>query len=343
VVRGGTAIAFAVKLLFSASMGVGYAQHVWYCLRSKSYSLCAVDSLFTLRDNPLGFFSGEVLSTAKLSSLIAALSWALALVPILVPASISVRSAEHSQRLVDMPVFTLNFTKDVMEARYHNDTQIFPVQLARHNGVGALWDMYSENTATATGFVYNTLYGKRIIDALSPCGANCSFEQTFQGPAYKCDDIDFSATDDVNNPFCSFTSAGEFGDCGAVFQDSRSDGSLDGITWYWARDSLEAESDCSPEEDIYCPPPRADWQDGKLWVAYQYLFSEYRGLFDDFGRLLDPEAQLPTEAFDRRMFVCQSYNATYTISRWYENFQQTVTGNITQVHPLHLTGTPGTT
>jgi hypothetical protein len=248
-----------------------------------------------------------------------------------------VRSAEHSQRFVDMPIFTLNFTKDVMEARYHNHTQIFPVQLARHNGAGALWNMYSENTATATGFVYNTLYGKRIIDAESPCGANCTFEQTFQGPAYKCDDVDFSDTDDVNNPFCSFTSTGEFGDCGAVFQDSRSDGSLNGITWYSARDSLEAAPDCSPDEDISCPPPRADWQDGKLWVAYQYLLPAYRGRFDDFGRLLDPEAEVPTDAFDRRMFVCQSYNATYTIRRWYQDFQQTVTGNITQVHPHKFT------
>jgi hypothetical protein len=312
--------------LFSASIGVGFVQTVWRSLRSKTYSLSAVDSLFTLRDNPLAFFNGEVLSRAKLSSLIAALSWALALVPILVPASISVRPAAHIQRVDSLPIYTLNFTKDVIESRYYNNTQIFPVQLARHQGSGALWNAYSESTAAATGFIYNTLYGKRIVEAPSPCGANCSFEQTFQGPAYKCDDIDFATTADGNNPFCAFTGTTEFGTCGAIFGDSHNGNSLDGITWYRAQNSSRGQPECDGDS---CPAARLAWQDGKLWVAYQYMFPEYRGLVDDAGQLRDTATKVPTAAFDRRMFMCQSYNATYKIRRWYQDFQQTVTGGIT--------------
>ncbi|KAK4443448.1 hypothetical protein QBC34DRAFT_443396 [Podospora aff. communis PSN243] len=335
VVRGGTAISFAIKILFSASIGVGFAQHVWYNLRSKSYSLGAVDSLFTLRDNPFGFFSGEVLSNAKLATLIALLSWSLALVPILVPASISVRSAEQVQVTDRLRVMTLNFSKPHMESRYYEGRALFPIQLAYHIGAGATYDAYDTASSAATGFVYTTLYGKRIIEAPSPCGANCSFSQTFAGPAYKCDNIDFMTTTDTNNPFCAYPQdPATLGTCGGIFLDARNGFSVEGITWYRALNSSEVPN-CDDNSTI-CRP-LTGWEDGKLWVAHQYLQPSYRSLFDDTGILKDPTNKLPFSAFDRRMFACQSYNATYTIHRRYQNFQQFLTGNLTYLNPTNFT------
>ncbi|KAK0623791.1 hypothetical protein B0T14DRAFT_495208 [Immersiella caudata] len=342
VVRGGTAIAFAIKISFSTSIGVGFAQHAWYNLRSKSYSLGAVDSLFTLRDNPFGFFNGELLSNAKLASLIAALSWGLALVPILVPASISVRLAERVQVVESLPILTLNFSKPNMEPRYHEGRALFPIQLGDHIGSGATYDAYDTASSAATGFVYNTLYGKRIIEAPSPCGANCSFSQVFVGPAYKCDSIDFMTTTDRDNPFCSYSQdPATLGSCGGIFLDVRNGFSLEGITWYRARNSSTTPS-CN-ENSTACRSSTG-WEDGKLWVAHQYLQPSYRSLLDDFGNLKDSTKKLPFSAFERRMFVCQSYNATYTIRRRYQNFQQYLTGNLTYLNLIsfasYLTQTP---
>lgn len=206
-----------------------------------------------------------------------------------------------------------------------------PVQLAKTSGVGAGFDDYENVSPAATGLVFNTLYAKRIIDAPSPCGANCSFTQTFTGPAYKCNDIDFRTTTDPANPFCPSSLVARdttFGNCGDVFLDSGNGLSLKGFSWYYARNSSVSQAKCKGTP-TYCAGPDIAWRDGKLWVAHQFLQPSYRPLFDDFGQLKDPTNKFPLDAFERRMFVCQSYNATYTLLRRYEDSQQLIEKSIT--------------
>lgn len=325
-------------MLFSTSIGVGFAQRVWYGLHEKPFSLEAVGVLFTLRDNPLGFFNTEVLCRAKIASIIAALSWALALVPILVPASISVRLDTFTSQLGGagtLPIYTLNLTKDVSELQYRNNTPIFPIQLAQYEPIGASWRLYGGVTTAATGLIYNTLYGKRIINGQSPCGANCSFTHTFNGPAYKCDDVDFVNDNDPQNPFCpqgTTTARSSFGICGSVFENVGPPTSLSYITWYIGqnstRQSCQARNGCVPATDA--------WQDGKLWVAHQYMLPAYRDLFDGIGTVKDPNTSIPPEALEKHMFVCQSYNATYTLRRSYQDFQQSITGDVAYLNPTNF-------
>ncbi|KAM7183134.1 hypothetical protein V8F33_013784 [Rhypophila sp. PSN 637] len=231
------ALAFAVKVLFSASISVGYTQCVWRKLKTRPYSLNAVDALFTLLDNPLGFFSIEILWQATGPAIIAALSWSLAFIPILTPAGISIRAPSHAQYIKSLPVPTLNFTKDVEETQYRSAVPITPVQLAQVSEVGAAWGDYQTSTTAAIGHIYNTLYSKSIANIQSPCGANCSFEQRFHGPAYKCSEIDFANIKTENgegaqNPFCALPSASDFGPCGAIFVNSQLGKTVDGKTWY---------------------------------------------------------------------------------------------------------------
>jgi hypothetical protein len=49
--------------------------------------------------------------------------------------------------------------------------------------------VYSRASSRALALVYQTAYGGRIVGAESPCGGgvNCSFRQSFVGPAYKCE------------------------------------------------------------------------------------------------------------------------------------------------------------
>lgn len=121
--------------------------------------------------------------------------------PIFVPASISVVPATRTERNASFPTYTLNFSKSFEELQYRNGTPIVPLQLSQLVGSGSNYDGYQDATKGASGLIYNTMYGKRIVEAPSPCGANCSFTQTFNAPAYKCDDVDYNNID-PENPFC---------------------------------------------------------------------------------------------------------------------------------------------
>ncbi|KAK4209446.1 hypothetical protein QBC37DRAFT_430415 [Rhypophila decipiens] len=185
---------------------------------------------------------------------------------------------------------------------------ITPIQLAEVPGVGAGWEDYQTSTAAAIGHIYNTLYRKGIANIQSPCGANCSFEQRFHGPAHKCSEIDFANIkaengEDAQNPFCAWPSASDFGPCGAIFVNSRLGKTVDGINWYKASNSSIGSG----------TQPMKPWQDGKIWVAHQYMLPEYRRLVDNQGHTKDPTTDILPDMFERHMFVCESYNATFKL------------------------------
>ncbi|KAH6893066.1 hypothetical protein B0T10DRAFT_591958 [Thelonectria olida] len=334
IVRSGTAIAFAAKLLFSVSIGTAYSQSVWQRLRDKPFSLGAIDGLFTLKNDPLQFLNMEIVGRASICTVIAAVSWALVLVPILVPASISVVSATRAERTASFPAYTLNFSKSFQERQYRNGTPIVPLQLSELVGSGANYDGYSEATKEGAVLILNTMYGKRIIETESPCGANCSFTQTFNAPAYKCDDVDY-ANIGADNPFCGEddgTPAKER--CEAPFNIAT--GNPFQRTWYKALNSSGDLCERYRGADAsFCPTYEA-WQDGKLWVAHQHFLEQYRDTSMNQGYNTTP---VPEEAWEFHMFMCQSYNATYTIERTYKNFVQKVAGHLTYLNPVNYSNT----
>jgi hypothetical protein len=215
-----------------------------------------------------------------------------------------------------------------MALQYINSIPIFPLQLADYVDSGASYRSYRTASTAATGFVYNTMYNKRIVDAESPCGANCSFTQTFHGPAYKCDDVDFLKDNDTANPFCLQPSSRGYGICGGVFDASTINTFT--TTWYSARNSTSTS--CQIKDG--CIPVTDPWREGKIWIAYKYFLPQYRNLANANGVNSTP---VPDEAWERYMFSCQSYNATYKLRRSYNNFQHTVTGDLTygRDYPYH--------
>jgi hypothetical protein len=246
----------------------------------------------------------------------------LALVPILVSGSISVKSNVHVQFTTDVPTQSLDFSRSLSYVQYNGTTPIFTLPLVDILGVGAAPEQYVKPSSPATSFISNTLYGKRIIDAPSPCGANCSFSQAFFGPAYKCEDVDFTRNDTIGNPFCTESFYGH-GDCGGYFDPIMfSDPFV--ANWYMARNSTGDVCAGFSGDDSSCPINAEPWWDGKLWVLYQYLLPQYRST-DNMGRNATP---VPDEAWERNLFMCQSYNATYSLKRTYQNFQQTVHGTL---------------
>lgn len=174
-------------------------------------------------------------------------------------------------------------------------------------GNGAAFNGYSGPSSRAKGLIYSTVYGGQALPPDSPCGSNCTFNQTFNGPAYRCQDVDYTKAD-PKNPFCSNM------DCTEYFS-SPTRNAFD-IEWYAAKNSSgNTCTDCTGDT----------WHDGKLWVKYQYLLPQYRTQSGDPPTNATP---IPDSAFEKHVFVCQSYNATYTLQKTYINFQQSVVGEL---------------
>lgn len=230
----------------------------------------------------------------------------LALVPILIPGSISVINRSRVLHQSGVVVPSLNFSTPLTTLQQVGNQDVFSLQMADTPGIGASYDRYLKASLPIASFISSTLYGKRIVDIPSPCGANCSFAQIFVGPAYKCDDVDYTKNDVAGNPFCinsdSQSNSG-FGACGGTFDHVYINPFV--TTWYEARNSSGNHCD----DILGCTGTQDAWADGKLWVLYQYLLPQYRNE-NDQGTNSTP---IPPEGWERHMFVCQSYNATYEL------------------------------
>lgn len=206
-----------------------------------------------------------------------------------------------------------------------------PLQLSELVGSGAAYDGYQDASKGAIGLIYNTLYSKRIAETQSPCGANCSFTQTFNAPAYKCDDVDYNNIG-PDNPFC--------GEDDGTPAEKRCESLFTAPTtntfqrvWYMAQNSSGDSCKGFDDESSSCRILEP-WQEGKIWFAHQYFLEEYRDTPMAAGT---NTTAVPDDAWEFHMFMCQSYNATYEIERTYKNFVQNVTGKLLYLNPVDYT------
>ncbi|KAH9204019.1 hypothetical protein DL95DRAFT_398852 [Leptodontidium sp. 2 PMI_412] len=322
VVRAGTAIAYLAKLLFVTSIGTAFTQQIWQSMRSKFYTLGAIDSLFGLKNDPLKFFSWEIFTKAKLVLVMAASIWVFPLLPIIAPGSISVRAIEGIEPSSVIWTQTLNFSRSQISPLLSITN--FTGDLVKTPGIGPDPTAYIGPSPPINGLVYGTIYGGQVLSTDSPCGANCTFNQSFVGPAYKCRDVDYTQNSEPNNPFCLEIANGpmngtisceSYFDFGPHFNNNAFD-----TTWYYARNSSRL-----------CPDCFEPWVDGKIWVLYQYLLPQYRIQAVDFPANSTP---IPESAWEKHQFVCQSYNARFDIERTYINYQQIIRHNTTFLYPV---------
>jgi hypothetical protein len=123
-------------------------------------------------------------------------------------------------------------------------------------------------------------------------------------------DFDFTQEDIPGNPFPH----------GSEPQDWLVGGPAGGfVDWYDAKNSTCVGEACRLEP----------WMDGRIWIKYQYLLPSYRS--QPSGSM----AELPDSAWERHQLLCQSYNASFSIRRTYNNYQQSITANVSLENPLN--------
>jgi hypothetical protein len=243
--------------------------------------------------------------------------------PVLAPASLSVTVATVQNSSAPLQIQTLNLTRTRRKLAVEQpDNADYTVNFVEINGIGAAGDGYTKPSARTYGLVYSTVQGGRIISSPSPCSGNCTFNQTFFGPAYYCDEIDFTKSSVPGDPFGTGSQAAQFwgSDVSTAWN----------VQWYMARNASGA---CSPDEPACAiigsesDPTLNGWASGTIWIAYQWVQPSARNA--SFVGIV------PDADWERHHLLCTSYNASYAIQRSYVNGIETVSGTYTYLNALN--------
>lgn len=163
-----------------------YIPGIWRTLRDKSISIGGINALFDATVNPISLLDRDTVFRAKISTLMAILSWVLAVSAILTPATLSVVHKSFSQdyktfvKQINITGWNHNqngnvFATSLFSYQFNNESQIFSF-------TGA-----SPRTKRLAALV---AYGGNIVPIPSPCTSNCSYTIEFDAPALSCQKAD---------------------------------------------------------------------------------------------------------------------------------------------------------
>ena len=108
LIRFGAAFVFLVEVPLVAAVGIAQTQRALTTMEQKSVSIEGIDSTFAATRDFWSFTSWEMLSRAKLASLLALICWCLPLSALVTPATLTVQAISRI-RTVDKVVPAIDF------------------------------------------------------------------------------------------------------------------------------------------------------------------------------------------------------------------------------------------
>jgi len=175
VIRVGTAFAYLFKASLVAAVGIAFCQRFWYSARRSSLQIRSLDAMFGVLINPLKFFNADLLLRTKVLFIMAVIAWILPIAAIFSPGAMTgfhrVRSVVISSPATQIsmyPVPTLTLDRDIGILQLGTASFFFGGSVGFRR------------------FILSVMSGGEIIPWPSPCGANCTYSVSFQGPALSC-------------------------------------------------------------------------------------------------------------------------------------------------------------
>jgi hypothetical protein len=147
---------------------------------------------------------------------------------------------------------------------------------------------YSKPNNRVSSVILESAYTGQIVQTPSPCGDNCTFTQSFVGPAYQCVDKD---PYDMESPWCYG------GSCGTVFDYSPD---LHEATFYLASNSSRDFCTNLTSNSAACgliDDTTEAWDDGNIWVWYSYLPEEWKARYPNLTDLQNANVSIPGGAW----------------------------------------------
>lgn len=162
----GSAAAFVVKVSFTLAVAIAFQEVLWTTIRGRAMKISLLDNLFTITANPLGFTT-HAFKHASIPTSLAAFAWIIPLSAIVAPGTLTVAP------------FTISANASCLVPIFPGDT--IPLYAVTPHGSTLL----GANRAIAK--IASQIFPQgQIRRFASPCGTNCSFQETFHAPSLKC-------------------------------------------------------------------------------------------------------------------------------------------------------------
>jgi hypothetical protein len=152
---------------------------------------------------------------------------------------------------------------------------------------------YGGPSLALRSIILQTVYSGFILEANSPCGANCSYPLVFLAPAYKCEDVDLF---EPNAPWCLPRNGIPNGNCSSPYFGG--DVVVD-VPYFGGNSTTSANE-----------------TDGLLWVKYYHYDSDVLGVNQSAEQVPLPPAP------QNISFKCQLWQSRYEVQRSFVNSKQ---------------------
>ncbi|CAG7558758.1 unnamed protein product [Fusarium equiseti] len=291
--RIGTGMAFLVRALLSAAVGIAYTQILWRTLRSKSITIEGINSMFGVSHTAWDFTTLELWTAAPGLAVVAMVAWALPLIAVIAPATLSIEiSSETNVTISDSYIPSIDYDR-------------------------ILWfGNWVESGISVSPHVIKTLLPVASLGSILPIAApfpNSSYSLDFYGPTLLCDTPENDSFREaierlINNDrrmdtylrYVSFV---------PVSENKSSSASEEGQWYGYAIEGLHNVLDSS---QVYWTPALdytanvTDWNPGGNPATFYVLTPD-----GPSGRA-------------NKIIECQLYNATYSVGITFDNGLQDI-------------------
>ncbi|KAI9730399.1 MAG: hypothetical protein M1834_005909 [Cirrosporium novae-zelandiae] len=178
-----TAMVTAFRIFLVTSLVISFTQLVWQRLRGRPMKVLTIDSLFSITSNPFNFVYPDVLASAPLLCLCAAVCWCVPVAMIYPPGALTVEPRSFLQ--------TVNMSVPTFDPTFRGNGTL--ADLERH----ALYKFddfmnYENPKIKLSRLGIQTIVSGNYQTSSSPCGQNCSYTLEVTGPGFKCEDRIYS-------------------------------------------------------------------------------------------------------------------------------------------------------
>ncbi|KAF4635830.1 hypothetical protein G7Y89_g2260 [Cudoniella acicularis] len=191
--RYGNAFAFLAKTCLAASISVAYQQHIWTTMRRKSIAISGLDATFGATKDLFSFLNTSFLFNVKVGVALAALTWLMALIAVVTPATLTViPSSTITPQALNVPM--VDYT-NVSSLFFLDDSNLGVDANTVDNGISPLLSRLMAATASTLDIL--------PMVAIPPA-ANYSLH--FYAPSLSCPSAPANITT-VINQVANYTSA----------------------------------------------------------------------------------------------------------------------------------------
>lgn len=219
VVLAGRALAYLAKVSFGGCVVLVFRQRIWRTFREHALSVLTIDQFFGATEDPSLFVNTEALYSAPILVMIAAVIWIIPLATIIFsPGALTFGDfLEHQSALRQVPTMDFmveggtdwrapvpigNGSTSKRSLMFYNTTDV--------QGKTPGWfDYYDQPSADMKRmsllFAYsnNNYPNVKSRARQDACGGafNCTYEQSFVGPGYQCEEVTNQPLQELGAPF----------------------------------------------------------------------------------------------------------------------------------------------